>query len=374
MSEQNSSTPEVNTPSVTSIEGDEIDQLFAERTGAGQGPAAPVVPALTPNSPDVSTSTPSVPAVNPLFTELGTLTNGQVASQEHLDELLGIRNRYTDLESRFNDLSSKDPFADDFVKSINDMRRKGVDSSEILNYTRLQTIDTSGLSDEQAIFENYKLKHPSLTPEIITAMIKQEYPNITADPNDPESVPDQAMIGKFRIAAETARNEINERIVKSTIPNDQAQQAAQLEQLTQKKRIWSDQVNRVKAVYKPPTIGLKDEKIGDYSFQYKMNGHDALWEQAVEHAVNNDIPLTRDGLANVLEYYEMAVFAVNKDDIIKAAQQHAVAQFAKSQNLKFAGMEGFHVDGNPNVTAKPVAADAMTAFIASAKKEVEGFQ
>lgn len=129
----------------------------ATPTPAPAAEAVPVVPIpeVTPPTPTPST-----------FDETKWLTEKFAGKYKSADELINaikeredLSTKYSDVEKKYLDLETKSkesPFANDYVKGLNDFMKKGGDAA---TYSKVQSLDLGKLSERDTLVTKYRVQY-----------------------------------------------------------------------------------------------------------------------------------------------------------------------------------------------------------------------
>lgn len=140
---------------------------------------------------------------------LSEMLEGQFETTEALEDRF---NQLESMEQEFNDSKNKDPeFANDFVKQLNDVVKRGGDPIE---FAKIQGVDVNDLTPIDAIKMDLKWKY-GLTDAEADSKIKQKYSTGEEDPETGDPIINTIDI---KIDAKDARDNIKSRQADNTLP------------------------------------------------------------------------------------------------------------------------------------------------------------
>lgn len=293
-------------------------------------------------------------------------TGGQVADFGALKQALALRSKYSELETSYNSLKAKaevSPYANEMVEQINSLYKQGASEAEVRHFLALQSMDFSAMSDRDVILEQRLRKSPKgVTKEDLMAVLEDDYRGMLPDPDDEDSKGNPSLAAKFKIEAAMARQELEGLKVKSAVPESVQQVRAQQQRMQELSGKWHQVLNALINSRKEIPFAFKDEKARlDYSYNFPVptDQNQAIIEQAVNYMIQNQVPLTEQGLDTAMQFVERARFMAFGPQMIEAAVRHAVAQAAQTNAQAYAGLNNFAmptatVSGiNPNVAENP---------------------
>lgn len=112
------------------------------------------------------------------FEAMNALTGGKVKNYNDFQEVLSVKDKYSDLDKRYQELDAKSkisPYASDLVKELNEMQSKGATVEQMEFFLGLQKIDLATIQDANAIKLAKKLTLGGLTDEQVQEWYQDTY-------------------------------------------------------------------------------------------------------------------------------------------------------------------------------------------------------
>lgn len=354
--------PRLNNDNPNAPTGGSIEDLIAEvkamEEGTGEAPVnpsqPPAPPATDPNTPPAGQQGVTPPAtqaegqtqVEEWINKLGEASNGKVKSLEDLNELLAKGEQVGTLQERLQELEgtpSTPQFADPIVERVNDMYAKGATKEEIMNFFRLQDLDVNSLPEKDLVFQYRKMQNPGLDDRYVRALMDADFKGLEADPDDPDSMPDTVIQAKFAQEVIKAKAALEDAKVQSSTP-ESVRNATRMEaERAQKTEHWSQLINTLIKQQSAMKFNIQDEAAKlNHSFNYNVPGEaDAmLAQQAVNYMVNNNIPLTKEGLQQASDFIKRSRFFSYGEQITESAFRDGFVKGQKAAEQSASGLEG----------------------------------
>jgi hypothetical protein len=200
----------VDIPSAPSTEAVAAPSTVSVETSAPIAPPPPAVPDLTD---DV------------ISRALEVASGGKYRSAAELQALQAAAEERATLQTRVAELErSQNPFADDVLKQLNEMRRAGTSNAELARFLEYQDIDPQALDPYQAVRMAAKLDNPSYDDAMLDALLSRQGLQAYVEGGEPEPL-DRVALDQARKAAVARLSEIK---VQAATP--QSVQAAQADE------------------------------------------------------------------------------------------------------------------------------------------------
>jgi cell fate (sporulation/competence/biofilm development) regulator YlbF (YheA/YmcA/DUF963 family) len=256
---------------------------------------------------------------------LSHITNDRISSFDDLSsmmrgssELNEYKGKYDELEQKYN--ASKNPFANDFVKELNQLYRSGdIDQGQINHFIKMQQLDLDSMGPEKLLMLQKSQRYPGMTQDKVEAAFKEEF----GDPEDWSEGTRALMEQK----AHEARQELSKMKKDSSRPSGLVAREERETQFSNKLNYWR---SVEAAVEVPSSLKIQHELSNNSSFDFDFNlpegALDGLRQARVEYLTNNVNRGDKDAYKkNIGDFTKSYLYAHYGDQILRSALEHAVA-------------------------------------------------
>lgn len=232
--------------------------------------------------------------------------------------------KYAEAEKKSKDLEiklSENPYANDYIKGLNDFVKKGGDPAV---YNKVASIETEKLSDKDALVLKYRFQH-GMTKEDAEFKVARKYKlGDSFDPEDPdvrESRIDLQLDGK------EAKGFLSEYKTKELTPPDQIRAQKADQELQVRVKSWESQTPQVLESLQKVEVPYDDKNA--ITFEIPKETAARLSDMAQEVIRTMDVNSDTDGKQFLKEVLLREIFFVHKNDIAKIIAGAKDKQWAK---------------------------------------------
>lgn len=248
-----------------------------------------------------------------------------LARYKEVDSLQSQLDEYNSKVQALEEQSKLSPFHNEFSAKIDTMLRQGADLKEVVRFGEAQLLDPSAMSDEEKIKFMMKKQNPAATVSEIDAFFDRKYkPEVDEDGNPTNTA---EVNYQKKLDAQQAAKMIEE--LKVSFDNPDAKKAK--EQAEQSRQLATQEWGKVldaSLFTKPMPLTVKVE--GQDPFSLDVNATDKekgmYLKEALSFAVNNSIPLNKDGWAQVEKFAQNMFFVKNMENILREVASAAITQ------------------------------------------------
>lgn len=322
-----------------------------EQTPAQQAEEPPQVPQTQEPAPQAESTPPPAPSQNDWLKNYVEATGHTVQSADEIKEALEFRNKYQELNSRYSDLEAKSkvsPYANDLVKTLNELYANGAKPEEVKTFLELQNTDTTinGIDDyvskgERFIKLRMAYEKPFLTPNEVEGLYNKQFGDLDHD--------DAIAMAEFKSAAHDAKTFIDAKKVSAAQPESILQFKQTAEQKAQFEANVKSYVGSVKGIEHPFEFKNGDEK-DTLRFKATTEQENAIQQVLQNILISRNIAPIQDNVQKINEAYSEAFWRVCGQSAVDAAYRHAKAEATKAVYEK--------VNSVPSATPAPAAAPA----------------
>lgn len=261
-------------------------------------PADPPADPETPPADDTNTPPPAdappAQALLNLDEELLRISNGEIKSKDEIAAILERAKGYNELETRVKtfeqqnaELKAKteeNPFANDYIKKLNDLTKGGANESQIQAFNLLNRIPSlDALSPMEASSLELQIKH-GLTPEEAKTYIYDKY-GINAE--NPDAPLDKSAEIALKVDSTNSREFLKTHLATvSTVPENPAEKMQVLQEQQNQQRIQQIQ---------PIAQNVMNEIVTNAFKGISINGKDG------DQAIKIDLPISAENTAAINE-------------------------------------------------------------------------
>jgi len=274
--------------------------------------------------------------------EVKTSQDVQVSPFEQIgfknaDEVLSLKTNFQEMKAEYDKMKAQSevsPFANPLAERLNGLLKENAPVPAIMNFIKLQSIDLDTIPDSQAIREKMQIEYPTLTSEEIDAQMQDQYGEMGED-----AAQNAKVSAKLKIAAQEAKKWLQEQKVATTNPEQEAKAQEQKAKAEQFQQNWARMAEQISESDNNLSFAVNKREVGgDYSFEFKPSikpeDQAEISKMLTAYAVNNNIPLTEDGLRVLSEYKQHLLFNIYREEFLAemAADVHAstVESFVRS--------------------------------------------
>ena len=279
-------------------------------------------------------------------------TGHAVQTPDEIKEALTFRDKYQELNTRYGDLEAKSkvsPYANDLVKTLNELYANGAKETEVKAFIDLQNIDTDIQTPndyvskgESLIKAQMKHEKPFLSNTAINALYEKKYGDFDKD--------DELSVAEFQSDAHSAKAYIDAKKVSAAQPDSIVQFRQTAEQAQQLENNIKAYVSTVKGIEAPFEfkIGNNAEK---FVFKASSEQESMLQQVLANSLVSKGIAPTQENLPKINAAYTEAFKIVCFDSVVESAYRHAKADATKQVYEKVNGVEA--APPSPNAAPQP---------------------
>jgi len=260
------------------------------------------------------------------FNAMSGLTEGKVSSYEQFQESLTYRSKHDELQSKYNELEAKsqmNPFANDLSKEINRLFKDNATESEVLSFIKLQQMNTTEMSEEDAIKLHQKMSMGgALSEEDI-----QDWYNETYGSDDDELTGMQK-VKKFE-AAKAAKEGLGKMKVDSGEPDSVKKNRQIQAKYESDSKWWGNVVNKTITNKEKYNVSVPVGKDGDkditldFDFPVPQEVRDVMQIEATKYAAYNQLRNNDADYSKVQEFCNRVMWANCGAAIVEAAVRNA---------------------------------------------------
>ena len=285
------------------------------------------------------------------FDDLSSLMNAT-------SELEDLRNSYSSLEQKYK--SIENPWANDFVKELNNLYMSGdVTKEQIDHYIKMQNLDLDSMSAERILMLQKSQRFPGMTQDKVEAAFNEEFGNPEEWSEGHRALMEQK--------AYEAKLELSKMKKDSARPSGLIAKEERERQFQDKVNYWSKVESAVEV---PNSFKINNKLSGDVNFEFDFplpeGALDSLRQARLNYLTQNVKQGDREGYGNIEKFSRSYLYAHFGDEIMKAALEHATA----STSLK-KDREHHNVQSTPRGTDKknPQINDATKAHLERIRKQ-----
>lgn len=266
-------------------------------------------------------------------------TGHTVQTPDEIKEALAFKDKYQELNTRYSDLEAKSkvsPYANDLVKTLNELYANGAKESEVKAFIDLQNIDTEIQTPDDYIAKGESLikaqmKHekPFLSKKAIDALYEKKYGYFDRD--------DELSVAEFQSDAHSAKAYIDAKKVSAAQPDSIVQFRQTAEQAQQLENNIKAYVGTVKGIEAPFEfkIGNNAEK---FVFKASSEQESMLQQVLANSLMSKGIAPTQENLPKISAAYTEAFWQVCGQAAVESAYRHAKADATKQVYEKVNGV------------------------------------
>ena len=257
-------------------------------------------------------------------------TGHAAQTPDEIKEALAFRDKYQELNTRYSDLEAKSkvsPYANDLVKTLNELYANGAKETEVKAFIDLQNIDTDIQTPndyvskgESLIKAQMKHEKPFLSNTAINALYEKKYGDFDKD--------DELSVAEFQSDAHSAKAYIDAKKVSAAQPDSIVQFRQTAEQAQQLENNIKAYVSTVKGIEAPFEfkIGNNAEK---FVFKASSEQESMLQQVLANSLVSKGIAPTQENLPKINAAYSEAFWQVCGQAAVESAYRHAAAEKTK---------------------------------------------
>lgn len=290
-------------------------------------------------------------------------TGHTVQTSDEIKEALAYRDKFSQLQNQYQDLEAKSkvsPYANDLVKTLNELYANGAKETEVKAFIDLQSIDTDIQTPndyvskgESLIKAQMKHEKPFLSNTAINALYEKKYGDFDKD--------DELSVAEFQSDAHSAKAYIDAKKVSAAQPDSIVQFRQTAEQAQQLENNIKAYVSTVKSIEAPFEfkIGNNAEK-----FVFKASAeHESMLQQVLANSlVSKGIAPTQENLPKINAAYSEAFWQVCGAAAVESAYRHAAAEKTKQVYAAVNGVEAPPPAPNAVPQPKSVLDEARAAW------------
>jgi len=212
-------------------------------------------------------------------------------------------------------------YAHDMSRQIDVMYRNGATTDEVTNFIAMAAKDPSKMDVETLARESIRMDNPGLSDEDVQELYEEQYGD--------DTVSQRAARNK---AAVKARQRIEEIRKTSQEPASVRKQKEAEQHQTQLMTGWAQVADSI-AEKRMANIEVKiPAEGGEYAFNYPVTeeARKQLAEAATLYAVQNNIPLTKEGVNKnidaIQDHMRRVAFYINGPEMVEAAIRDAITK------------------------------------------------
>lgn len=362
--------PSVNTTTNTDTGATQANTTQEQTQAAQEQPVQVETPpqaAQVPPQQEVQQQEVTAPSVssNDWLKNYVEATGHTVQSIDDIKAALAYKDQYSQLRNQYQDLEAKSkvsPYANDLVKTLNELYANGAKETEVKAFIDLQNIDTDihapadCLSKGEGLIKA-KMRHeqPFLSNNGINALYKEKYGDFDSE--------DELSVAEFQIAANSAKAYIDAKKVSAAQPESIVQFRQTAEQAQQLENNIKAYVGTVKGIEAPFEfkIGSNAEK---FVFKASQEQESMLQQVLANSLVSKGIAPTQENLPKINEAYSKAFWQVCGAAAVESAYRHAKADATKQVYANVNGVQA----APPSPSAAPQPKSVLDAAKEAWKK------
>jgi len=267
-------------------------------------------------------------------------TGHTAQSIEDIKAALAYKDQFAQLQTQYQDLEAKskvNPYANDLVKTLNELYANGAKESEVKAFIELQNLDTEIQSPNDYIAKGESLikaqmrhEKPFLTASQINALYQKKYGELYVD--------DELGMAEFQSDAHTAKSYIDAKKVSAAQPESIVQFRQTAEQKQQLENNIKTYVGSVKGIEAPFEFKMGN---GVEKFVFKASAEqEAMIQQSLANTlINRGITPTQENLQKISAAYTETFWQVCGASAVENAYRHAKADATKQVYEKVNGVQ-----------------------------------
>lgn len=259
------------------------------------------------------------------------------AKELHLGDIISEKTngRYADLDAilmELESLKSREYYASEDIKKLNDLASQGKDIYKVLEYQKLnpESFDASDINTAVELLKiKIKKEDHEITEREVKMILKSEYNLKDADDYNDEEEKELAYI-KIKRKAKAVKEELIKEKKEYTLSDPEFTTKKQQEQAELRNKVvqqWKDSVNDVTASYTEQTFKITDKD--GFTFKVKddtrsnvrnvMGDLDTFWNRYIKS----------DGSRDMDKLKKDMLLLQSQDEIIKAVYAQGISKGAK---------------------------------------------
>jgi len=265
-----------------------------------------------------------VAAVEDWRTKAAKLAEIEPKVTEYETKLTAATNDLTNIKTEFESYKQViQPVANDFVKFVDDLAKKGMDNDQIVEALPYTKIKTENLSDIDAIKLEYKLKNKGTNDVHANAYVQSEF-SVPDDADDnTKALKEASLISK----GNQAKDYVKDFIGKQFTPKADTQRVEQENKIKELSNFWSakipDIVKNARKVESETAFTLPGgkgpvQKNIKYEFSVPDERLAEYQNQFVQSAVRGGIAGNEDGIKQMNDFVKQRIIADNFKSIQEA--------------------------------------------------------
>lgn len=277
---------------------------------------------------DQSGNGQSEPSAENWISRASKIAGVEFKSEEEVTSYFERAKNYDDLQSKFNNLSQEhdslkgqpDPFANDYVKKLNDFYKQGRTTEEIAAFNRINNLgELKDLEPLEAVKLALQLRD-GLTPEEAEIKIKTDY-KLDEEAYEKDIVDANRITLKLNAKKDLEflqqfKAELSENKAEKSKEEAEKEFQKQIAEYTEKVKPIAKSIQDNFSVIKSVNInGKTGEEAHLIDIPVPEDLQKNLSELAETFAVQHNIPLNEEGLKVLNEYVENVIWIKNRQNI-----------------------------------------------------------
>lgn len=298
------------------------------------------------------------------FGAMNALTEGKVKNYNDFQEVLSVKDRYSQLEKQYHELDAKSkisPYASDLVKELNEMQSKGATVEQMEFFLGLQKIDLANIQDANAIKLAKKLTLNGLTDEQVQQWYEDTY-------GDGETLTGSQQV-KILEDAKAARETLAKVKKDAGQPPAVLQQKQAQEQFQKRFNFWDNVMQKTFGQKEKHSIEVslgKDaqgqESSLKYDFPIPAETRKEIALEVAKNAAKNGYGNNEDGYKAAQNLAEVMLWAKHGKDIVANAVRHAKSNVTQAVLQEQHNVRNLGQDGKGDPIVNQAEQDAIRSF------------
>jgi hypothetical protein len=281
-------------------------------------------------------------------------TGGKLNNYSEFQEALTAKEKYQELqqklghaETQLNEYKGGPKYSNELVQKLDEMYRNGVPEDNIQEFIRLQRMDVEKLSDKEVMKMVYSKDYPGIKDEELDQLLEDEYGDLDG-------------IGgiKMKKAAIDGRKKLSDMKVNIAEPEHIRMQKTEEAQAVKRFQNWEKVVN---SVFNKESHEFKLDVGGKESvlnFTLPESSRQKLNIEVTRYATMNNIPPTKEGLAQLQDFAERTLLFAYGKEIMGTLMRNASANTRQEELARVHNIEitrsGENRTTNVNVKKSPL--------------------
>jgi hypothetical protein len=282
----------------------------------------------TDTTPQIPEQIGEIPS-DQFFSGMNSLTEGQVKDYQGFQELLGLRDKYSDLEKKNREYEAQskiNPFASDLSKEINDMLGRGADQKELVHFLKLQSMDIDSMSDRDAILAVQRME---LKGKLNDKDLEDWYDKTYGSPDEDEELTG-AQKYQIVMAAQEAKQKLQGFKKDSGEPEAVRQSREREATFKSNYGFWHEVIEGTIAAKEnlSLSVGIGKDKEGkdimlDYDFPIPAEAKQVILQESAKYAASNGLGRNKESFEQIQQFADRMLWAQYGKQIAENAVRNA---------------------------------------------------